>query len=214
MPGVYTPPHFDLAGTIVGALERDALLDISRVIAGDVIIGLPANGLHTNGYSLARATLAQSRWSEPLVAGGSETIGDALLAVHPCYLPYVRAIQQAGVVVKSMAHITGGGLIENVPRALPEHLAARIDAKTWRVPSIAALIAREAKLGEQEAYKTLNMGLGFCAIVAASDADKALAAARDALAKNPISGALQSAAVVGEVEPRHQCGPSVIIGGA
>src|ERR1700730_6922117 len=111
MPGVYTPPHFDLAGTIVGAVERDALIDISSVSAGDVIGGLPANGQPTKGYSLARATLQQSRWNEPIAPGSAETIGDALLAVHPCYLPYVRAVQQSGVAIKSMAHITGGGLI-------------------------------------------------------------------------------------------------------
>jgi phosphoribosylformylglycinamidine cyclo-ligase len=212
MPGVYTPPHFDLAGTIVGAAERDALIDVSRVIAGDVIIGLPANGLHTNGYSLARATLEQSRWSEPLVPGNAETIGDALLAVHPCYLPHVRAVQRSGVVIKSMAHITGGGLIDNVPRALPEHLAARFDPSSRRVPRITELIVREAGLSAEEAYRTFNMGIGFCLIVAREHAPSAVAAACTALTERPISGALQLAAIVGEIEPRHQCGPSVIIG--
>ena len=213
MPGVYTPPHFDLAGTIVGAVERDALMDVSRVIAGDVIIGLPANGLHTNGYSLARATLAQSRWNEPLAPGSGETIGDALLAVHPCYLPHVRAMQRSGLAVKSMAHITGGGLIDNMPRALPEHLAARFDPSSWRVPRITELIVREARLSSEEAYRTFNMGIGFCVIVARENATRALAAARAALTENPIPGATQSAAVVGEIEPRHQGGPTVIVGG-
>jgi len=214
MPGVYTPPHFDLAGTIVGALERNAMLDVTTVIAGDAIVGLPANGLHTNGYSLARATLDTERWHERLDAASAQTIGDALLAVHPSYLPYVRAIQAAGVRIKSMAHITGGGLIDNVPRALPEHLAARFDAQRWHVPPIAQLIVREAHLSTTEAYRTLNMGVGYCCIVAAADAKRAVAAAEAALEAQPIDGASSSVAVVGEVEPRHSCGPSVILSGA
>lgn len=213
MPGVYTPPHFDLAGTIVGAVERDELLDISKVAAGDAIIGLPANGLHTNGYSLARATIDQSRFSQPIAAGKAETIGDALLAPHPCYLPHVRAVQQSGVVIKSMAHITGGGLVDNVPRALPEHLAARFDSTSWRLPPIIELIVREAELSADEAYRTFNMGIGFCVVVAREAASRAGEAASAALSEHPIPGALQSAAVIGEVEPRHQCGPSVVIGG-
>ena len=212
MPGVYAPPHFDLAGTIVGAVERDALIDVSSVSAGDVIIGLPANGLHTNGYSLARATLEQTRWNEPLTPGSGETIGDALLAVHPCYLPHVRAVQASGVAIKSMAHITGGGLVDNVPRALPVHLAARFDPSSWRVPRITELIVREAGLSPEEAHHTFNMGIGFCMVVAREHTPRALEAARAALAEHPIPGALQSAAIVGEVEPRHPCGPSVIIG--
>ena len=213
MPGVYTPPHFDLAGTIVGAVERDALINVLSVHAGDVIIGLPANGLHTNGYSLARATLDQSRWSEPLAAGSGETIGDALLAVHPCYLPYVRAVQRSGGAIKSMAHITGGGLVDNVPRALPDHLAARFDPSSWRIPRITELIVHEAGLSAEEAYRAFNMGIGFCMIVAREDAPGALEAACAALTECPIPGVLQSAAVVGEIEPRHPCGPSVIFGG-
>ena len=213
MPGVYTPPHFDLAGTIVGAVERDALIDVSTVNGGDVIVGLPANGLHTNGYALARATLEQSRWNKSLAPGSSETIGDALLAVHPCYLPHVRAVQQSGVAIKSMAHITGGGLVDNVPRALPDHLAARFDPSSWRVPRITELIVHEAGLSAAEAYRAFNMGIGFCMVVAREDAPRAVEVAGAALSEHPIPGALQSAAIVGEVEPRHPCGPSVIVGG-
>ncbi len=214
MPGVYTPPLFDLAGTIVGALERGDMLDLSSVRAGDAIVGLPANGLHTNGYSLARKVLAQARWSEPVAQGNTITIGDALLAIHPSYLRVVRAIQRSGVTIKSMAHITGGGLIDNVARALPDQLAARFDAAHWRVPLIAALVAREARLSSDEAYRTLNMGVGFCLVVAPQDAERAARAANEALAVQPIHGAVGAAAVIGEVEPRHQCGPSVIVGGA
>src|SRR5579872_2738736 len=104
MPGVYTPPQFDLAGTLVGAVERSDLIDLTAVIPGDVILGLPANGLHTNGYSLARKVLPQERWHEKAGPESDVTIADALLAIHPSYLGYVRAVQRAGVKVKSMAH--------------------------------------------------------------------------------------------------------------
>jgi phosphoribosylformylglycinamidine cyclo-ligase len=211
MPGVYAETHFDIAGTIVGAVERDKLADPSTVIAGDAIIALPANGLHTNGYSLARSVLQPERWRERMI-GSEQTIGDALLAVHPSYLRYVRAVQDAGVIIKAMAHITGGGLIENMPRILPEHLAARFDRSAWSVPAIAALIARSAGLSVEEAHRTLNMGVGFCIVVSAADKNAALAAARGALSEHPVTDASgATASVVGEVEPRHACGPAVII---
>ncbi|HLJ83650.1 MAG TPA: phosphoribosylformylglycinamidine cyclo-ligase [Candidatus Eremiobacteraceae bacterium] len=211
MPGVYAEAHFDIAGTIVGAAERDALADPSTVSAGDAIIALPANGLHTNGYSLARSVLTPERWVERL-AGSDRTIGDALLAVHPSYLRYVRAVQAAGVTVKAMAHITGGGLIENLPRILPGHLAARFDRSAWSLPAIVAMIAEAAELSMEDAHRTLNMGVGFCMVVAAADKAAALAAARAALKDHPVMDAAgATASVVGEIEPRHACGPAVII---
>lgn len=211
MPGVYAEEHFDLAGTIVGALERDAMPDASSVIAGDLVVGLPANGFHTNGYSLVRRVLDRSRWDE-MAAGSNSTIADAMLAVHPCYLPYVDAIRESGVAIKAMAHITGGGLLDNVARVLPEHLAARFDRSTWTVPALMGQVVREARLTDDEAYRTFNMGVGFCIIVAAGDAPKALGAANAAISREPISDAAQaSASIVGEIEPRHQCGPAVIV---
>ncbi len=211
MPGVYAATHFDIAGTIVGAVERDQLADPTSVAVGDAIVALPANGLHTNGYSLARSVLEPARWSEAL-AGTEGSIGDALLAVHPSYLRYVRAVQAAGVRIKAMAHITGGGLIDNVPRVLPEHLAARFDRTTWSVPAIAALVVTYAELSIEEAHRALNMGVGFCMIVAASDVNTAVRAAQAAVTAYPIPGAPGArVSVVGEVEPRHACGPAVII---
>ena len=211
MPGVYAPEHFDIAGTIVGAVEKDAMLDSSRIAAGDAIIGLPANGLHTNGYSLARRVLPQERWGER-VEGAQTTFADALLAVHPCYLPYVDAVQKAGVTIKSMAHITGGGLIDNVARIVPDTLAARFNRPAWNVPPIVAQVVREAGLNDSEAHRTFNMGVGFCIVVSRGEAAAALAAAREALAKRPIANAEgETAAIVGEMEPRHPCGPAVVI---
>jgi len=211
MPGVYSPEHFDIAGTIVGAVERDALIDGTRVEAGDAIIGIPANGLHTNGFSLARAVLPEGRWHEPL-SGTGGSIGDALLAVHPCYLSHVRAVQAAGVSIHAMAHITGGGILENVPRVVPDTLAARFDRAAWRVPAIVELIVREAALGIEEAHRTLNMGVGYCLIVARSDAKAALDAVRATLASHPIAETAGAEAnIIGEIEPRHPCGPAVIL---
>jgi phosphoribosylformylglycinamidine cyclo-ligase len=211
MPGVYAHGHFDIAGTIVGAVERDALVDTTRVTAGDAIIGLPANGLHTNGYSLARRVLPTLRWPQAL-PGTAGTIGDALLAIHPCYLAHVRAVQAAGISIKAMAHITGGGLIDNVPRVLPGHLAARFDRSTWKVPAIAELIVREAALSVEEAHRTFNMGVGFCIVVSRDDARRSLDAARAALSAHPIAGAPDAdAAIIGEIEPRHACGPAVVL---
>lgn len=207
MPGVYMPPNFDLAGTIVGGVERRQMTDPSQVAAGDAIVGLPANGLHTNGYSLARKVLPASRWDERI--DGGQTIAEALLAVHPCYLPYVRAIQQSGVCVKGMAHVTGGGLLENLPRAFGEHLAARLRSG-WSVPPIEKLLIHEAKMTAEDAHRVLNMGVGFCVIVGPHEEKRALEAAARALLEYPIAGAAPVVQKIGEIEARHPCGPSVI----
>jgi phosphoribosylformylglycinamidine cyclo-ligase len=211
MPGVYTEGNFDVAGTIVGAVDRAEMIDISSVAVDDVIIGLPANGFHTNGYSLVRRVLKPQRWSER-VSGASVTIADALLAVHPCYMPYIDALRADGIRVKAMAHITGGGLIDNVPRVLPDTVAARFDRSTWTVPPIVAQVVREASLGDEEAFRTFNMGVGYCLIVSKSEHEQALRSLTRALAERPIPDAAHSApSVVGEIEPRHPCGPAVII---
>ena len=194
MPGLYQSNHFDLAGTIVGAVERAQLVDTSRVKPGDVVIGLPSNGFHTNGYSLVRRVLPPARWSESF---GSRTIADALLAVHPSYLRPIRAAQAAGVTIKAMAHITGGGLPENLPRALPKHTAARLYPQRWRVPEIITLVVRESRLPRDAAFRVFNMGIGFCAIVAADDAAAAIAAMPDSLD-------------IGTIEARADGAPAVV----
>ena len=194
MPGLYQPGHFDLAGTIVGAVERAALIDVSSVAIGDVIVGLPANGFHTNGYSLVRSILPATRWTERL---GDGTVADALLAVHPSYLNAIRSAQRNGVTIKAMAHITGGGLVENLPRALPDGLSARLHPDRWKVPEIEQLVAREAKLDRDGAFRVFNMGIGFCAIVTPAQLAAALAAMPGSLA-------------IGEVEATAPHGPAVV----
>jgi phosphoribosylformylglycinamidine cyclo-ligase len=194
MPGVYRPDHFDLAGTIVGIVDLDAVPDPNRVQTGDAIVGLPAVGLHTNGYTLARALIADDEYAAPF---GETTFADALLAPHPSYLEPVRAIR-AVADVKSMAHITGGGLLENVPRTLPEHAAAVFEQSRWEVPPIMRELVYRGNLSHEERYRTLNMGVGYTLIVPITDVDKALRAAPDAR-------------VVGFVQPRRDGEPRVIV---
>jgi phosphoribosylformylglycinamidine cyclo-ligase len=194
MPGVYRPDHFDLAGTIVGLVNLDAVPDPNRVNPGDAIIGLPAVGLHTNGYTLARALIPEEEYG---AAFGGTTYGDALLAPHPSYLEPVRAIRKVADV-KSMAHITGGGLLENVPRTLPEHAAAVFEQTRWDVPPIMAELVKRGNLAHEERYRTLNMGVGYTLIVPIADVDKALKAAL-------------GARVVGFVQPRRDGEPRVVV---
>lgn len=172
MPGLYAKDDFDLAGTIVGIVDRDQVPDPANVAPGDVIVGLPAIGLHTNGYSLARSVFSDEDYALPLPGDPSRTILDALLTSHPSYLTAVRAIQKT-VTIKAMAHITGGGLLENVPRTLPEGAAAIFDASTWSVPAILTEIVKRAKLTPHEQYRTFNMGVGYTMIVSAVDGPRA-----------------------------------------
>ena len=194
MPGVYRADHFDLAGTIVGLVELDAMPDPNRVRPGDAIVGLPAVGLHTNGYTLARALIAEDEYLQPFGAG---TFADALLAPHPSYLEPVRAIR-AVADVKSMAHITGGGLLDNVPRTLPEGATAVFEQSRWTVPPIMTELVRRGSLAHEERYRTLNMGVGYTLIVPIADVDRALSAA-------------DGARVVGFVQPRRDGDPQVVV---
>ncbi|MDQ2991325.1 MAG: phosphoribosylformylglycinamidine cyclo-ligase [Candidatus Eremiobacteraeota bacterium] len=172
MPGVYAPGHFDLAGTIVGIVDRANVPQPESVEAGDAIIGLPAVGLHTNGYSLARGVLPREEWEGPFEGG---TYADALLAEHPSYFTEVRAIQ-AVAKVKTMSHITGGGLLENVPRTLPAHAKAIFEQSRWSVPPIMRELVKRGSLTVEERYRTLNMGVGYTLVVPLADAPAALAA--------------------------------------
>ncbi|MBC5811099.1 MAG: phosphoribosylformylglycinamidine cyclo-ligase [Candidatus Eremiobacteraeota bacterium] len=197
MPGVYQEEHFDLAGTIVGLVEVKSVPDPARVKPGDAIVGLPAVGLHTNGYSLARKVLPAERWREPFASDAGATYGDALLAEHPSYYTAVRAMQ-AVADVKVMSHITGGGLLENVPRTLPDNVKAVFEASRWSVPPLLEEIVRLGELSHEERYRTLNMGIGFTLVVSTGDALKAIAAE-------------PSAKVVGWIEARADGDPHVVV---
>ncbi|MGA8575884.1 MAG: phosphoribosylformylglycinamidine cyclo-ligase [Candidatus Cybelea sp.] len=194
MPGLYARGHFDLAGTIVGVVPVEKIPDVASVVPGDAIVGLPAIGLHTNGYSLARALIPTGEWKEPFAG---TTYGEALLAEHPSYYREVRAIE-AVATVKTMAHITGGGLLENVPRTLPDNCKAVFEQQRWSVPPIERELVRRGNLGHEERYRVLNMGVGFNLVMAVTDAPAALAA-------------VPSAKVVGWVESRGEGEPQVVV---
>jgi phosphoribosylformylglycinamidine cyclo-ligase len=163
MPGVYEPGEIDLVGAVVGVVEREQIVDGSAIRAGDVIVALPATGLHTNGYSLARQALAGLDWDEYQPAlGGS--IGEALLAVHRSYLEPVQRLWAAGVEIRGLAHITGGGVVDNLPRILPDGLGAVIRRGAWPVPPIFDLIQESGRVSEQEMYHVFNMGLGLLVV--------------------------------------------------
>jgi phosphoribosylformylglycinamidine cyclo-ligase len=198
MPGLYKDGDFDVAGTIVGLVDRADIPDPASVSAGDAIVGLPAIGLHTNGYSLARAVLPEDEWLAPFPAyGEGRTYADALLAEHPSYYDAVRAIQRVARV-KVMAHITGGGLIDNVPRTLPADCKAVFEQSRWDVPPLERELVARGALSHEERYRTLNMGVGFTLIVPLGEASKAVAA-------------VPGARVVGWVEARADGEPQVVV---
>jgi phosphoribosylformylglycinamidine cyclo-ligase len=173
MPGVYEDNEFDLVGTIIGAVERGRIIDGSGIEAGDIIIGIASNGLHTNGFSLARKVLAGRDLTAHMPELG-KSLGDALLAPHRPYLHELEELWKAGVTVKGMAHITGGGLIENPPRILPERIAARIRRGTWPMPPLFQLIQREGDIDPNEMARVFNVGLGMLLFVRQGEAQKAL----------------------------------------
>ncbi len=172
MPGLYTPGDFDLAGTIVGIVETADVPDPRSVRAGDAVVGLPSIGLHTNGYTLARKLIPEDEYDAPFA---ETTYGDALLAIHPSYYAEVRAIQKVASV-KVMAHITGGGLLENVPRTLPTNVKAVFEQSRWQVPPIVLELCARGNLQHEEKYRTFNMGIGYTLVVPLADAAKAVQA--------------------------------------
>jgi phosphoribosylformylglycinamidine cyclo-ligase len=188
MPGVYQPSTYDIAGFMVGVCERDALIDGRNIQDGDVLLALPSSGLHTNGYSLARRVIPKQALARP-IGDGTETVLDALLAPHRCYLDEVRRLREV-LTVKGLAHITGGGVVGNLPRILPQGLGARIQRGTWPEPEIFSYLAPFTP--DDEMWRTFNMGLGM--IVVADEAS--VSAASDALRGEVF--------VVGDIVPSEQ----------
>jgi phosphoribosylformylglycinamidine cyclo-ligase len=170
MPGVYTPPDYDLAGFIVGVVEEDSVLGSERVREGDTLIGLPSSGLHTNGYSLARRIVDERlhlRPGDPFPELGITT-ADALLAIHTSYLGVLRPHLSR---IHALAHITGGGLPGNLNRALPATLDARVDASSWTVPPLFQVLVEAGQVSRDEAFRAFNMGVGMVAVVPRESAD-------------------------------------------
>jgi phosphoribosylformylglycinamidine cyclo-ligase len=174
MPGVYRTGESDVVGTMIGVADFKDAITGARVVAGDALIAFPSSGLHTNGYTLARSTLEGLDWTEPRDDLGGLSIGQALLEPHRSYLPHVTALQAADVDVRSLAHITGGGLWDNLPRALPEGLTARVRRNSWTIPAIFNLIVARGSISERDAFHALNMGLGMIAVIPAAQVALAL----------------------------------------
>jgi phosphoribosylformylglycinamidine cyclo-ligase len=168
MPGFYADNEYDLAGFIVGVVDRKNLITGKGIRYGDVILGFPSNGLHTNGYSLARKLFFDVAGYKPnqRVPALKEKAGVALMKVHRSYLPLIRQLTRAGVVA-GMAHITGGGITENLPRILPKGLSAEIDTQSWPLPPIFRHLQELGNVGQDEMLRTFNMGIGLIAIVPA-----------------------------------------------
>ncbi len=188
MPDVYAPGDFDLAGFIVGVVERDRIIDGSKIAVGDVLLGIPSSGLHTNGYSLARKVLGvgdgepmdetRTRLEErPPVLGGKR-VGEALLATHR---PYYQMVAPVLDRVHGIAHITGGGYVENVPRILPAGVTAAFETRSWPVLPIFELIQQRGEISAEEMYEVFNMGIGLVLMVSADDAADIRAAIPEAL---------------------------------
>jgi phosphoribosylformylglycinamidine cyclo-ligase len=170
MPGTYAPDDYDLAGFIVGVVDRERAITGEGIRPGDVLVGLPSAGLHTNGYSLARKALLEAGGLgvDTAVAELGTTVGDALLAPHRSYLAALEPLVERGLL-RGLVHITGGGFPGNIPRVLPAGLGVQIRASAWTVPPLFRLIEKLGAVPAAEMYRTFNMGIGMIAIVAPSD---------------------------------------------
>lgn len=190
MPGMYSEGDYDLAGFSVGIVEKDAVIDGSQVAEGDVLIGLASSGAHSNGYSLIRKILERSGQSLNDEFDGA-TLGEKLLA--PTRI-YVKSLLQLAdkINIHAISHITGGGLLENLPRVLPEHLAARIDAKSWQRPAIFDWLQENGQVVDREMYRTFNNGIGMVVCVSADDANETV---------QLLTAAGETASIIGQIEP-------------
>jgi phosphoribosylformylglycinamidine cyclo-ligase len=193
MPGMYAPGDYDLAGFCVGAVERDKLLTGSRIAPGDSILGLASSGVHSNGFSLVRRIVEQRQWKldERFPSGDGRTLGEILLEPTRIYVRSLLPLVQQGRI-HGLAHITGGGLLENIPRVLPDNRQAIIDARGWELPPIFAQLQEGGRLAVDEMARTFNCGIGMAVIVAESEADAVT---------NALSAAGETVHRIGRIEP-------------
>ena len=190
MPGFYPEDEYDLAGFSVGVVDRDKIVDTSRIAAGDVLIGLASSGVHSNGFSLVRKVFDVNEKNLSMYCDDlGRTLGEALLEPTRIYVrPVLKLMEQ--VTVKGVSHITGGGFYENIPRSLPDGMTARIDTQRLNIPPLFDRIERTGKISRRDMFNTFNMGTGMCLTVASEDADRAV---------RILSEAGEQASVIGEV---------------
>ena len=191
MPGMYIDGEYDLAGFAVGVVEKSQIIDGRSIVAGDALIGLASSGPHSNGFSLIRKIIdtTGARYDE---AVGDTTLGDALMAPTRIYVKPLLALMQA-LPVKGMAHITGGGLVDNVPRMLPDAVAARLQSGTWQRPPVFDWLQRRGNVADTEMHRVFNCGIGMAIVVANADVDAAL---------RLLSGHGEQATLIGSIVPR------------
>ncbi len=189
MPGLYSESEYDMSGTIVGIVDKSKIINGKKIKKGDVLIGFPSNGLHTNGYSLARKILFSKYSFDDKPEGFSESIGVELLRIHKSYLPLIK-ILKTKINVKGFSHITGGGIVGNTKRILPVGLKLKIDWNAWELPQIFRLIQETGNVADEEMRSVFNLGIGLIAVTSKKDVEKVL----------KTSGAVKEKAfVIGEV---------------
>ncbi|OGS92137.1 MAG: phosphoribosylformylglycinamidine cyclo-ligase [Gallionellales bacterium GWA2_60_18] len=173
MPGMYPVGEYDLAGFAVGVVEKSNIITGEHIVPGDVVLGLASNGAHSNGYSLVRKIIERSESDLDAKFDGERTLADCIMAPTRLYVKPLLALMQQ-ITVKGMAHITGGGITENVPRVLPANVVADIDSRSWQMPKLFHWLREQGNVAAQEMYRTFNCGIGMVVIVAATDADAAI----------------------------------------
>ncbi|NOS84935.1 MAG: phosphoribosylformylglycinamidine cyclo-ligase, partial [Ignavibacteria bacterium] len=187
MPGLYAKDDYDVAGTIIGAVERSKIIDKKNVKAGDVLIGLPSSGLHTNGYSLARNVLLKKYGLTKYIPELKSTLAKELLKVHRSYLKEIQSVTKK-FKVNSISHITGGGILGNTKRVVPKHLKIKIDWNAWKPNPIFGLIQRTGRISDNEMRKVFNMGIGLIFIVSKKNAKAITEQLKKQKIKNHIIG--------------------------
>jgi len=173
MPGMYPVGEYDLAGFAVGVVEKSKIITGEHIKSGDVVLGLASNGAHSNGYSLVRKIIERSKPDLNAKFDGDRSLADCIMAPTRLYVKPMLSLMQA-ITVKGMAHITGGGITENVPRVLPANVVADIDSKTWKMPKLFDWLREGGNVAAQEMFRTFNCGIGMVVVVAAADADAAI----------------------------------------
>jgi len=200
MPGMYQPGEYDVAGFAVGIVEKSRVIDGSCIAVGDVVLGLASSGAHSNGYSLIRKVITTSR-ADLAAKFHGRTLGDALLEPTRIYVKPVLKLAQL-VSIKGLAHITGGGIVENVPRMLSTKLAARIDRKAWNLPPLFRWLRSRGNIADAELYRVFNCGIGMVVVVGAADAAKAM---------KILKAAGETAWRIGRIVRRGKNGPQVVM---